>query len=70
MALLRLAKPEDTAETRIGLLISVCYTHPASSRYVEPCQITLIVHDRNETDVIREHIDVIARWYGHGDFKL
>ena len=70
VTLLRFAESKDTAETRVRLLVSVRYTHPTASSDVEPCQVTLIVDDRNKTDVIREHIDVIARWYGHRNLKL
>ena len=70
VSLLGCAETQRTTESRIGLLVAVSDTHAASCGDVEPCQITVFIHDRDEADIVGKHVNVIARWHSHGNLKL
>lgn len=46
------------------------HTHTSSCRYIEPRDITSLINNRNEPNIIREDVDVIVGRYSNRDLEL
>lgn len=70
LALLDGAKAKDISKARVSLLVTMGNTHTTSSGYIESFEITVLVNDSNESDIIGEEINVISWGHGNGDLEL
>lgn len=71
VALLGRDETKDGAETRVSLGVRVGDTHASSGGDVEAEQLLrLLVHDRDEADVVGEDVDVVVRRDGYGNLEL
>ena len=68
--LLNSPESEDATGARIGLLVAVSDTHASTGGDVKASELAILVHDSDETDIVRKDIDVIVGWNSDGDFEL
>ena len=68
--LLHCAETKDIGSSGIRLLVSMGYTHSTSSGDIESGEFTVLIHNRNEANIIGEDIDVVRRGDGYGNFEL
>lgn len=69
-ALVRCKEADDCASARIRLLVTVCDAHTTADRDIEAGQLSVLVHDRDESDIVREDVDVVHWRNSDGDFEL
>jgi hypothetical protein len=63
-------KPNDISRSRVRLFVSVSYAHASTNGDIETGQVTLLIRDCNETEVIGKDICIIGGRNGDGNFKL
>ena len=64
------AKTENIGCSGICLLVCMGYTHSTSSSDIESGESTSLIHNRDETNIVGEDVDVIRRGDGDCDFEL
>jgi len=70
LALFEGTEANETSQARVRLLVSMCHTHSSSNGHVEALQRTVFTSDGNETNIIREDINIIGWWNSYCDFEL
>src|SRR6185312_3374660 len=68
--ILRSAKAEHVADTRIGFRLAVGHAHAAADRNVPALDDILLADDGDKAEVLREHVDVVRRRNGEADLEL
>ena len=66
---LRLAEADHVAGARIGLRLAVGHPHAAADHHVV-ADDSAALHDRDEAEVVREHIDIVVRRQRDGDLEF
>jgi hypothetical protein len=69
-SLLDSAESQQTASPRIGIPVSKRGPHTSSYDNIEPSEFTILAHNGDESEIVGEHVYIIARGYGDGNFKL
>lgn len=68
--LLDSAEPEDAAQARVGLLVTVRHAHTTTGRNIEASEVAVLVDDSDEADVVGEDVDIVRRRNSDRDFEL
>lgn len=68
--LLNCAEAEDVTQSRVRLFVTMGHTHATTCGYIESSKLTLLVHNGDETEIIREEIYVVVWRYRDSDFEL
>ena len=61
---------EYTAQSWVGLFVSVGHTHPSTCRDIESFQIAILPYNSDKPNIIGKHINIIRRWYRYCYFEL
>lgn len=64
------AKTENIGCSGICLLVCMGYTHSTSGSDIESGEFTSLIHNRDETNIVGEDVDVIRRRDSDSDFEL
>ena len=63
-------KAQHVSKAGICLLVSVRHTHATASSDVEASKIAVLIYNGDKAEVVREEVDIVARWYSNSDFEL
>lgn len=70
MGLINSAEPKGTGQSWISFLVTVRHTHASPSEDVKTFEMSFLVDDCNEPEIMRKNVNVIRWWHGNGNFEL
>ena len=63
-------EPNDIANARVRLFVTVGHTHTTANCDIKAFQFTIFVHDSDEAKVIGKDVDIVVRGDGDCNFEL